>query len=384
MRDRKTIIGRGVWGRMAVAAAGCAVAGLALSGCGDKPTPLTQDQQMEVGMANPQMQAVLDRLHKDGGTSFSKLTVAQARGGPTAAMAAMEVAKMQGKNPPEAVGGISNMGIRGRGGNNITLVKYMPIGNDPGPYPTLVFFHGGGFVVGSPLAGNPYDASCRALANMAHCVVVEVDYRLAPENPYPAAVDDCYDAFEYVVGHADQFKSNGKVAIAGESAGGNLAVAVPLMAIDMHTPLPCAIVSVYPVGGYYTDTPSARANFSAIPLDTPSLTWFYEKYVPNMADRSARYFDVDKADLHGLPPTTVITDQIDPLMSDGVMLKDALMAAGVSTRYMNYDGVTHEFFGMGAVVDKAEQAETFAVDGLNVGFGRTSGGMSNMNGMPGM
>ncbi len=177
----------------------------------------------------------------------------------------------------------------------------------------LVYYHGGGWVVGSPLSGNPYDASCRALSNMAHCVVVEVDYRLAPENPYPAAVNDCFDAFEYVVGHADQFKSNGKVAVGGESAGGNLAVAVPLMAIDQHAPLPTSILSVYPVGGYYVDTASAKANAMAIPLDTPSLVWFYDKYVPNMADRTARYFDIDKADLHGLPPTTVITDQIDPL-----------------------------------------------------------------------
>ncbi len=379
----QTKINRGAWGRMAVAvaAAGCTAAA-ALTGCGEKPMPLTPEQQMNVAKADPQMQVVLDQLHKDGAKSFSVLTVDQARSGPSAGQAAMEVAKMQGMTVPEPVGSIANVGITGQSGNNITLKVYTPDGRDAGPYPVVVYYHGGGWVVGSVLSANPYDASCRTLANKAHAVVVEVDYRLAPENPYPAAVNDGYDAFEYVVSHADQFKSNGKVAIVGESAGGNLAIAVPLMALDKHAPLPAGIVSVYPVGGYYVDTASAKENAQAIPLDTPSLVWFYQKYVPQMSDRSARYFDIDKADLHGLPPTTVITDQIDPLHDDGVMLSDNLKAAGVSTRYMNYDGVTHEFFGMGAVVDKAKQAEAFAVDGLNMAFGRTTGpGMSNMPGM---
>ncbi len=374
---------RGVWGRMAVAvaAAGCTAA-VALTGCGEKPMSLTPEQQMNVSKADPQMQAVLDQLHKDGAKSFSMLTVDQARSGPSAALAASQVAQMQGMTVPEPVGGIFNVAMAGQSGNNVTLKVYTPAGGDTGPYPVIVYFHGGGWVVGSVLGANPYDASCRTMANKAHAAVVEVDYRLAPENQYPAAVDDCYDAFEYVVSHADQFKSNGKVAIMGESAGGNLAIAVPLMAIDKHAPLPTGIVSVYPVGGYYVDTASAKTYAMALPLDTPSLVWFYQKYVPQMSDRSARYFDIDKADLHGLPPTTVITDQIDPLHDDGVMLSDNLKAAGVSTRYMNYDGVTHEFFGMGAVVDTAKQAETFAVDGLNMAFGRTTGsGMSNMPGM---
>ena len=266
--------------------------------------------------------------------------------------------------------GIAKTGIQGRDGNNITLQTYYPMGN--GPFPVLVFFHGGGFVVGSVLGPNPYDASCRAMCNLAHCVVVEVDYRLAPENPYPAAVNDCYDALKYVQTHLSEFKGQAKVAVAGESAGGNLAVAVPLMAKDMGTQMPTSIVSIYPVGGAYTNTPSTQKYYSAIPLDTPSLTWFYEKYAPTAADRSARYFDIVKADLHGLPPTTVITDQIDPLNSDGRMLVQSLQAAGVDTSYMNYDGVTHEFFGMGQVVDKAKQAEMFAADALLKGWGMQS------------
>ena len=352
---------------------------MTLAGCGDKSPPLTQAQQMDVAKANPQMQVVLDQLHKDGGKSFSTLTVDQARKGPTAQMAAMEVAKQMHLTVPEAVGPITNVAMKGRDGNNITLHVYTPTGT--GPFPVVVWYHGGGWVVGGVLAGNPYDASCRALCNMAHAVVVEPDYRLAPENPYPAAVNDSYDALKYVQANSNQFKGNGQVAVGGESAGGNLCVAVSLMALDNHTPLPTSIVSVYPVGGDYTDTPSAKEYATAIPLDTPSLTWFYSRYVPNTANESARYFDLLKADLHGLPPTTVITDQIDPLNSDGKMLADDLRAAGVQTRYMNYDGVTHEFFGMGAVVDTAKQAESYAVDGLNMGWGlpASSGGT-----MPGM
>ena len=372
--------------RRAMTAVGCAALGAAVAmtagGCGDKAPPLTPEQKMEVGKADPQMQAVLDQLHKDGGMSFSKLTVEQARKGPTAQMAAMEVAKQKGLDTPMKVDGdVTIKSFKARDGNNVSLNVYMPKG--VGPFPVVIWYHGGGFVVGSTLSANPYDASCRALCNMAHAVVVEPDYRLAPENPYPAAVNDSYDALKYVQMHPDQFKGNGKVAVGGESAGGNLCVAVSLMAKDMGTPMPTSIVSVYPVGGYYTTTASATENAMAIPLDTPSLTWFYEKYVPNAADRSARYFDIDKADLHGLPPTTVITDQIDPLHDDGVMLSDALKAAGVQTRYMNYDGVTHEFFGLGQVVDKAKQAEMFAVDQLLQSWGMSSG-MNGMSNMPGM
>ena len=371
------------WGRLAMltAVAGCTA--VVMSGCGEKPMPLTPDQQMAVSKADPQMQVVLDQLHKDGAKSFSMLTVEQARSGPTAQMAAMQVAQKMNMTTPEPVGGVGETSMSGRDGNNVSLLVYTPTGKDTGPYPVLVYFHGGGWVVGD-LRANPYDASCRALCNKAHCVVVSVDYRLAPENPYPAAVNDCYDAFQYVASHADKFKGDGKhVAVAGESAGGNLAVAVSLMAVDQHAMLPSTILSIYPVGGYYTDTASAKENALAIPLDTPSLVWFYEKYVPTMANRSARYFDIDKADLHGLPMTTVITDQIDPLHDDGVMLADNLRQAGVQMRYMNYDGVTHEFFGMAMVVDKSKDAQTFAVDGLNMGFGRTPG-MSGTSGMPGM
>ena len=355
-------------GGVRAAAIGCTAALLAAAvGCGSSPKPLTADQQMEVSKADPQMQLVLDQLHKDGAKSFSMLTVDQARKSPSAGMAATEVAKMKGLPSPEPVGGVMQASFTGRDQNNITLQVYTPMGN--GTFPVLVYYHGGGWVVGSVLAGNPYDASCRALCNMAHCVVVEVDYRLAPESPFPAAVNDAYDALRFVQMHPDTFRGNGKVAVGGESAGGNLAVAAALMARDVNTPLPTSILSVYPVGGYNIDTASAKENAMAIPLDTQSLVWFYEKYVPSMADRTAKYFDIDHADLHGLPPTTVITAQIDPLHDDGKMLSDNLQSAGVPTRYMNYDGVTHEFFGMGSIVDTARQAETFAVDGLVKGFG---------------
>ncbi len=343
---------------------GCAAA--LVAGCGAKPMPVSPETQQAIDQANPQMQAVLDQLHKDGAKSFALSTVAEARGGPSAGKAALEVAMAQGKTPIPV--GVSDTSFAGRDGNNVSLKVYTPQGD--GTFPVVVYYHGGGWVVGSPLAGNPYDASCRALCYMGHAVVVEVDYRLAPENPYPAAVNDSYDAFQYVVSHADKFRGDGKhVAVAGESAGGNLAVGVALMAKDQGTPLPTSILSVYPVAGYNVHTASARAYAMAVPLDAPSLGWFYEKYVPKSADQSARYFNVAGTDLHGLPPTTIITAQIDPLHDDGVALADALRAAGVTTRYMNYDGVTHEFFGMGQIVDQAMRAETFAVDGLRVGFG---------------
>ena len=339
--------------------------------------PLTPEQQMAVDKANPQMQAVLNQLHDDGAKSFSVLTVEQARSGPSAGQAAMEVAKAKGVPMIDTVD-ISDKSFKGRDGNDIALKVFTPKGD--GPFPVLVYYHGGGWVVGKVTDANPYKASCLTLADMARCVVVEVDYRLSPEAKYPSAVYDSYDALRYVQGHQDLFKGNGKTAVLGESAGGNLAVAVSLMARDSGSQLPTSIVSVYPVGGYYVDTASCKENMMTIPLDTPSLPWFYDKYLPSMDARTGKYFDIVKADLHGLPPTTVITDQIDPLHDDGVMLSDALKAAGVQTKYMNYNGVTHEFFGMGAVVDTAKQAETFAVDSLRQGWG-TMNTNPSMNGM---
>ena len=351
---------------MALAAA-CGF-GLVAFACAPEPTKLTPEQKAEVAKADPDMQKVLDKLHSMGGKPIETLSAEEARKQPTPAMAAAAIAAANGKAVPEPVGGVSPPGNLPTSVDTpdgaVPVRVYAPTGN--GPFPVLVYFHGGGWVIGS-LDG--YDASCRALCNKANCVVVSVDYRQAPEHKYPAAVNDCYNVTQYVIANANKFLGDGQlVAVGGESAGGNLTVAVCLMAKDKAGAMPKYMLVIYPVGGYNIDTPSAGANANAIPLDKAMLPWFYDQYLPSPADRTAKYFDILDQELHGLPPATVITASIDPLMSDGVMLKSKLVAAGVDCRYHNFEGVTHEFFGMGGVVDGARQAEEFAAEGLAHAF----------------
>lgn len=215
-----------------------------------------------------------------------------------------------------------------------------------------------------------YDAGARALSKLANAVVISVDYRLAPEHKFPAAHDDAFAAYQWALKNAASIKGDpNRVAVAGESADGNLAVATAMAARDKGIKLPVHVVAVYPVAGTDTNTVSYRENAMAKPLDKAMMVWFLDKYARNAADWQDPRINLVAANLKGLPPMTIITDQIDPLRSEGQALADKLKAAGVDVDYKNYDGVTHEFFGMGAVVDKAKDAEQFAADGLKKGFG---------------
>jgi acetyl esterase len=154
-----------------------------------------------------------------------------------------------------------------------------------------------------------------------------------------------------------------------ESAGGNLAIATAMKARDAGIMLPTAIVAVYPFAGSDTTTASYVKNADAKPLNKAMMVLFVKNYLNNMAAGKDPRINLVAANLKGLPPTTVITDEIDPLQSEGLMLVDKLKAAGVTTSSKNYDGVTHEFFGMGTVVPEAKDPETYAVGQLKKAFG---------------
>jgi acetyl esterase/lipase len=159
-----------------------------------------------------------------------------------------------------------------------------------------------------------------------------------------------------------------KVALAGESAGGGLAVATAIAARDRKLPMPVAVVSVYPIAGTDTTTESYVENAEAKPLNRAMMSWFFDKYLSGPHDRADPRVNLVAADLHGLPPTTIVNAQIDPLRSEGEMLARKLGAAGVDVQQKTYDGVTHEFFGMGTVVDEAKSAEQMAADALTKAF----------------
>ena len=325
--------------------------------------------------ADPQMQAVLDQLKALHGKPIEKLTPQEARKQPTPADAVKALLKKQGKSAaPEPVGNVQNTTIPGPAGP-VPVRVYTPAGT--GPFPVLVYIHGGGWVIATI---DTYDSSARALCNMAQCVVVSVEYRKAPEHKFPAAHEDCYAVTQYVMQNAAQMNGDPKrVAIGGESAGGNMATAVCLMAQDRKGMMPIYETLVYPVTSGSLDWPSVQQNAMAKPLNKPMLQWFFKYTIASPSDAKNKYLSVlDNSEdtLKGLPPATVITAEIDPLHDEGKAYADKLTKAGVQVAYKNYGGVTHEFFGMGAVVDKAKDAEQFAADGLKSAFAQATGSSS--------
>jgi len=318
------------------------------------------------GKPDAQMQAVLDQLQALGGRPIETLSAEEARKQPTPADAVKALLKKQGKSTaPEPVGNVTNRSIPGPGGS-IPIRIYTPKGN--GPFPVVLYIHGGGWVIADL---DVYDSSPRALANAAGAVIVSTHYRQAPEHKFPAAHDDTYAAYKWVLANAASIQGDPKrVAVAGESAGANMAAAIAIRARDEKVQAPVHQVLVFPVATASLNTPSKKANAQAKPLNTAMLGWFGEKYLPTPADGEKPTFSISKANLRNLPPATVISAQIDPLLSETKDYADRLKAAGVSVDYRNYDGVTHEFFGMGAAVDKAKQAVAQAAGNLKKSFAR--------------
>jgi acetyl esterase/lipase len=230
-----------------------------------------------------------------------------------------------------------------------------------------VYYHGGGWVIADL---DTYDASPRALVNATNAVVVSAHYRQAPEHKFPAAHEDAYAAYKWVLEHAKELKGDPKrIAIVGESAGGNMAAAVSVMAQEHKMQMPIYQVLIYPIADDNVETASYVENAKAKPLSRPAMQWFFKQYLNSPADGKNHLISLlSERNLKGLPATTIITDQIDPLRSEGKAYADLLQKAGVKVRYQNYEGVTHEFFGMAAVLDLAKDAQQFAAEGLRDAF----------------
>nr|MDP9176344.1 alpha/beta hydrolase [Gemmatimonadota bacterium] len=324
--------------------------------------------QPPAAMAAPdaQMKAVLNQLAALNGKALETLTAAEARKQPTPADAAKAVMKSQGKStaPDPAVVSV-DQSIATAGGTLPIRIYTPKVG--AGPFPVVVYYHGGGWVIANK---EVYDAGARALSKMANAVVISVDYRQGPEHKFPAAHDDAYATYEWATKNASSIKGDSKrIALAGESAGGGLAVATAIMAREKGIQMPVSVVSVYPIAGTDTTTPSYIENAKAKPLSRAGMSWFFANYLNGPDDRANPRVNLVAADLKGLPPTTIINAQIDPLRSDGEMLAETLRAAGVTVSQKTYEGTAHEFFGMGAVVDKGMAAQQMAGDALKNAFG---------------
>ncbi|MCK8783753.1 alpha/beta hydrolase [Roseomonas sp. NAR14] len=335
---------------------------LGLAGCA---SPM-EIAQRTIARAQPDMGAVIAAFESLGPKPIESLSPAEARRQPTIADAVRRVQVQRGMpTTPLPMAEVRDLLIPG-GPTPLQARLYVPA-RGAGPLPVVVYFHGGGWVIADL---DTYDASARAIAAQSGAIVLSVHYRQAPENRFPAAHDDAVFGYNYAVTHAPEFGGDPRrVALAGESAGGNLAINVAIAVRDQHQPQPVAQVLIYPVAGTDMDVPSVRENRDAVPLNAAMLDWFLSFYARNPGDLGDPRLDVvGKADLRGLPPTTIILADIDPLRSGGEMLARKLQGAGVPTEMRLYPGVTHEFFGTGAVVQQAALAQAYAGERLRAAF----------------
>lgn len=231
-----------------------------------------------------------------------------------------------------------------------------------GPFPLLVFIHGGGWVIGSPAT---HARLCAELSGGAGCVVVSVDYRMAPEHPAPAALDDCVAAIRYAVANAGEFGADGsRFAIGGDSAGGNLSAAAALRLRDEGGPKANLLLLYY--GAYTGDLnlPSVIENGEGKILTRQAMEWFYRHYLSGGASRTDPYVAPIHGDLRGLPPARLIVGTLDPLLDDSRLFAQALKEAGVAATLSVYDGQPHGFLQLSAILDGGKRGVAEACEAL--------------------
>lgn len=303
-----------------------------------------RDQKMNQGTnLDPQAQFVLEQLKALGVPPMETLPPEEAR-------VWANFSPLAG--PPEKVESVINRSIDGPDGE-IPVRIYIP--NGEGPFPALVFYHGGGWVIGDL---DTVDVPCRRIANQTSCVVISVDYRLAPEHKFPAAIEDAYAAAKWVADHADSIQVDpNRIAVGGDSAGGNLATVVALMARDKGGPSFVQQILLYPVTNHSFDTNSYEENADGYFLTKATMMWFWNHYLRNEQDGKNPYASPLLADdLSGLPPALIITAGFDPLRDEGEAYAERLKSAGVPVETTRYESMIHGFFWMPGAIEQGKKA----------------------------
>jgi acetyl esterase len=326
----------------------------------DEPTT---GQGQANAQLDPQVRRVLDELNQRGPKPFEGLSAADARKQPSIADAVKRVMKDMNKDRIE-INKVEDIDIK-LSDTELDGRVYRPAGD--GPFPVILYIHGGGWVVGDLDA---YDASPRAICKATDALVISTEYRQGPEDKFPAAHNDAFGAYQWTLQNAGRWGGDAKkVAVVGESAGGNLAASVSIMAQDKGMQMPIHQVLIYPITDTKMDTPSYRDQANAQPLNAAKMKWFFDQVFAKEEDRNDPKVALLQAKtLKGMPPTTIITAQFDPLRSEGEAFAKKLQADGVPVQYKNYDGLTHEFFTMSPVVDKAQEAVSFVATNLKDAF----------------
>ena len=316
-------------------------------------------------LLTPAMRGVLDRIERAGHVPMHALTPTQARLAYEAGAGVLDI-------PPHKLARVEDLGLPTRDGHSLRARLYAPASDQP--LPVLLYFHGGGFTVGSIATHEPL---CRHLAHLAHCAVVSVDYRLAPEAPFPTAVHDAWDSLAWLRENAAALKLDGsKIAVGGDSAGGTLAAVTAIGARDAGWPLALQLL-FYPGTGGHQDTPSHKTFAQGFLLEEAHITYFFGHYLRGPQDRDDWRFaplnGVDDSgqvrDLDGVAPAWIGLAECDPLTDEGVQYADRLRLAGVPVDLEIYAGVVHGFIQFGRAIPSALTAHNDAARALRHAFG---------------
>lgn len=308
---------------------------------------------------DPQIRALRERWLAQQTPPLYTLTVEQARAADLAAIRA-------GGDDPEPVGQVIDREIPGPEGP-MPIRIYLPPASSAKPLPVLVYFFGGGWTLGTI---DTCDGICRTLTNQVRCATVAVGYRLAPEHRFPAAVLDCQAGVDWVAEHSAEFGGDGgQLVVAGDSAGGNLAAAVSLVARDKGGPAITAQVLVYPNTDYHSDSESLRGNDDPAFFNRRSVDWYWGHYLRDPQDGSnplaSPLLAIDHTEL---PPALIITAEYDPLRDQGEQYANTLAQAGVPVTKHRYPGMVHGFFTMTGTLDASREAVAEVAEYLRTSF----------------
>jgi acetyl esterase len=299
----------------------------------------------------PSMRSVIERMARAGHPPMYTLEPAQARAAYEAGANVLELPKAQ-------LARVQELRIPARDGHVLPARLYAPSHES---LPVLLYFHGGGFTIGSVAS---HDVLCRELSRLSGCAVVSLDYRLAPEHRFPAAVNDAWDALQWV---AQQAKPLGldttRLAVGGDSAGGTLATVSAIQARDAGLRLALQLL-FYPGCGGRQDTPSHGRFGQGLVLEAAHIEYFFRQYIAPADRDDWRFAPLNAPDADGLAPAWFGLAELDPLVDEGLLYADKLRAAGVAVDLEIYRGVTHEFIKMGRAIPEARQAHADAAQAL--------------------
>lgn len=305
-----------------------------------------------MAVLTPKMAGVIERMARAGRPPLNALTPAEARAAYEKGAGVLEVPKPQ-------LARVEDFSVPARDGHALPARLYAPSSE---VLPLLLFFHGGGFTVGSIAT---HDTLCRVLSRQSGCAVISVDYRLAPAHRFPTASDDAWDALAHVAQNAAQWGLDGtRIAVGGDSAGGTLAAVCAILARDAGLPIALQLL-IYPGTAAHQDTDSHRRYADGPLLGEALISWFFGQYVHSAAERDDwRFAPLNADDVEGVAPAWIGLAEIDPVVDEGIAYADKLRAAGVAVDLEIYRGVIHEFVKMGRAVPEALQAHADAAHAL--------------------